>query len=197
MKLFLKIFRMFLILFLIFFRKWCCDDEDDKKTKKTVRKRSKMIQERTKTVRKTETTKFEIICIFTRFLRSCAIIELSTPPPVDLKTQEKKNKKKQSVSQMKDLVMTMNSVQKSSKSELSSRGKRPFKVFSLCLFFPQMVLYYLSWSWRKRRPLSNDEILMTRSFIWDTLCFFLFFLAFLNQGGEVWRALLLRNFWKN
>ena len=93
LKIFLKIFRMFLILFLIFFRKWCCDDEDDKKTKKTVRKRSKMIQERTKTVRKTETTKFEIICIFTRFLRSCAIIELSTPPPVDLKTQEKKTRK--------------------------------------------------------------------------------------------------------
>ena len=36
--------------------------------------------------------------------------------------------KKQSVSQMIDLVMTIDSVQESSKSELSSRGKRPFKV---------------------------------------------------------------------
>ena len=40
---------------------------------------------------------------------------------------------------MIDLVMTINSIQKSSKSELSSRGKRPFKVFSLWLFFPQTV----------------------------------------------------------
>ena len=32
------------------------------------------------------------------------------------------------MSQMIDLVMRINSVQKSSKSELSSRGKRPFKV---------------------------------------------------------------------
>ena len=36
---------------------------------------------------------------------------------------------------MKDLVMTINSVQKSSKSELSSRGKRPFKVFSFFLIY--------------------------------------------------------------
>ena len=32
--------------------------------------------------------------------------------------------------QMIDLVMRINSVQKSSKSDLSSRGKRPFKVFN-------------------------------------------------------------------
>ena len=36
---------------------------------------------------------------------------------------------------MMDLVMRINSVEKSSKSELSSRGKRPFKVFSFSLFF--------------------------------------------------------------
>ena len=36
--------------------------------------------------------------------------------------------KKQSVSQMIDLVMTIKTHTKSSKSELSSRGKRPFKV---------------------------------------------------------------------
>ena len=35
---------------------------------------------------------------------------------------------KQSVSQMIDLVMTMKTHTESSKSELSSRGKRPFKV---------------------------------------------------------------------
>ena len=34
-----------------------------------------------------------------------------------------------------DLVMRINSVQKSSKSELSSRGKSPFKVFSFSRFF--------------------------------------------------------------
>ena len=80
-----------------------------------------------KTVRNTETKTFEITCMFTRFLRSYVIIELSTPPPVDLKRQEK-NRKKQSVSQMKDLVMTIKTSTGSSKSELSSRGKRPFKV---------------------------------------------------------------------
>ena len=41
---------------------------------------------------------------------------------------ERKNAKKRSLSQMIDQVMTINSVQKSSKSELSSWGKRPFKV---------------------------------------------------------------------
>ena len=39
---------------------------------------------------------------------------------------------------MKDFVMTINSVQKSSKSRLSSKGKRPFKVL-VCGFFPQTV----------------------------------------------------------
>ena len=87
---------MFLKLFLIFFSEMMLWRRRRPKNIKKVRKRSKMIQERTKTVRKTETTKFEIICSFTRFLRSCAIIELSTPPPVDLKTQEKKNKKQES-----------------------------------------------------------------------------------------------------
>ena len=47
----------------------------------------------------------------------------------------KKNCEKQGMSQMIDLVMRINSVQKSSKSELSSRGKRPFKVFSFSHFF--------------------------------------------------------------
>ena len=40
---------------------------------------------------------------------------------------ERKNSKR-SLSQMIDQVMTINSVQNSSKSELSSWGKRPFKV---------------------------------------------------------------------
>ena len=47
----------------------------------------------------------------------------------------KKNCEKRSMSQMIDLVMRINSVQKSSKSELSSRGKRPFKVFIYSHFF--------------------------------------------------------------
>ena len=42
---------------------------------------------------------------------------------------EQKNRKNQSVSQTIDQVMTINSVQESSKSELSSGGKRPFKVY--------------------------------------------------------------------
>ena len=41
---------------------------------------------------------------------------------------ERKIRKKRSLFQMIDQVMTINSVQKSSKSELSSWGKRPFKV---------------------------------------------------------------------
>ena len=41
---------------------------------------------------------------------------------------ERKNRKNQSVSQTLDQVMTINSVQESSKSELSSGGRRPFKV---------------------------------------------------------------------
>ena len=43
-------------------------------------------------------------------------------------TTNEKIRKKRSLSQMIDQVMTINSVQKSSKSELSSWGKRPFKV---------------------------------------------------------------------
>ena len=39
-----------------------------------------------------------------------------------------KKAKKQSVSQMIDLVVTIKTHTESSKSELSSRGKRPFKV---------------------------------------------------------------------
>ena len=43
-------------------------------------------------------------------------------------TDEKKNRKIQSVSQTIDLVETIRNLAKSSKSELSSRGKGPFKV---------------------------------------------------------------------
>ena len=46
----------------------------------------------------------------------------------------KKKQKKRSVSKMKVQVVTINSVQESSKSELSSRGKRPFKVFRFYVF---------------------------------------------------------------
>ena len=45
-----------------------------------------------------------------------------TPP------HESKKTKKQSVSQTIDLVVTIQTHTESSKSELSSRGKRPFKV---------------------------------------------------------------------
>ena len=45
------------------------------------------------------------------------------------KGTDKKKRKNQSVSQTIDQVMAINSVQKSSKSELSSRGKHLFKVF--------------------------------------------------------------------
>ena len=41
---------------------------------------------------------------------------------------DEKIRKKRSLPQMIDQVMTINSVQKSSKSELSWWGKRPFKV---------------------------------------------------------------------
>ena len=46
-----------------------------------------------------------------------------------------KNGKKQSVSKMIDLVMTIKTHTESSKSELSSRGKRPFKVSTFCCCF--------------------------------------------------------------
>ena len=54
---------------------------------------------------------------------------------------EKRNER--SVSKMKVQVMTMKTHTESSKSELSSRGKRPFKVFCFCTFFPQAVPIYI------------------------------------------------------
>ena len=58
-----------------------------------------------------------------------------TPPH-----ESNKKRKKRSASKMKVQVVTINSVQESSKSELSSRGKRPFKVFRFShLFRPQAV----------------------------------------------------------
>ena len=42
---------------------------------------------------------------------------------------ERKNSKKRSLSQMIDQVMTIKTSTGSSKTELSSKGKRPFKVF--------------------------------------------------------------------
>ena len=135
MKLFLKIFRMFLKLFLIFFRKWCCDDEDDKKTKKngakTVQNDPRTDQNSPKNGNNKIWNNMHFYEVFEKLRNNRA---LHTSPRWS-KNARKKNKKKQSVSQMKDLVMTMNSVQKSSKSELSSRGKRPFKVLGLWLFF--------------------------------------------------------------
>ena len=60
------------------------------------------------------------------FLRSYVKTELATPHGAD----RTKKQKKRSVSKMKVQVVTISSVQKSSKSELSSKGKRPFKVCS-------------------------------------------------------------------
>ena len=51
--------------------------------------------------------------------------------------RHEKNCEKRNMSQMIDLVMTINSVQESSKSELSSRGKHPLKIQS---FPPVAVL---------------------------------------------------------
>ena len=73
---------------------------------------------------KNETNILKKTCIFTMFLRSCVKTELATPHT----THRKKKQKKQSMSKTKVQVMTINSVQKSSKSELSSRGRRPVKV---------------------------------------------------------------------
>ena len=49
--------------------------------------------------------------------------------------KRRKKRKNRSASKMKDLVVTIHFVQFSSKSELSSGGKRPFKVFSFSHFF--------------------------------------------------------------
>ena len=54
-------------------------------------------------------------------------IDSSTTTTATTTTTEK-NRKKRSVSQMIDQVMTIKTSTGSSKSELSSRGKRPFKV---------------------------------------------------------------------
>ena len=82
--------------------------------------------------RKPETKILKKVCIFMRFSRSRVKTELAT-----LHHTDRKNSKKQSVSKMKVQGVTINSVQESSKSELSSRGKRPFKVFwfYVCVFF--------------------------------------------------------------
>ena len=54
--------------------------------------------------------------------------------------KRRKKRKNRSASKMKDRVVTIHFVQFSSKSELSSGGKRPFKVFSFSHFFwPQAV----------------------------------------------------------
>ena len=50
-------------------------------------------------------------------------------------TTNEKNLKKRSVSQMIDLVMTIPTSTGSSKTELSSRGKHPFKVYIIGLQF--------------------------------------------------------------
>ena len=57
-----------------------------------------------------------------------------TPGRPDIRTAErtdgrKKKRKNQSVSQTIDLIMTIKTSTGSSKTELSSRGKRPFKVY--------------------------------------------------------------------
>ena len=68
----------------------------------------------------------------------------------DFDDDERKHSKRRSLSQMIDQVMTINSVQKSSKSELSSWGKRLFKVLLMhrinmesfhINFFPPMLRF--------------------------------------------------------
>ena len=59
---------------------------------------------------------------------------------VDPTTVGRKNPEKQSASQTTDLVVTINSVQESSKLELSSGGRRPFKVFPI-----DIVMCFLSY----------------------------------------------------
>ena len=63
--------------------------------------------------------------------------------------KRRKKRKNRSASKMKDRVVTIHFVQFSSKSELSSGGKRPFKVFSFSHFFwpqavPAPVLLFIS-----------------------------------------------------
>ena len=52
--------------------------------------------------------------------------------------ERKKSKKKPTLAQTIDQVMTIKTHTESSKTELSSRGKRPFKVWR---FFPKFLIH--------------------------------------------------------
>ena len=65
----------------------------------------------------------------------------------------KQSRKRRSLSQMIDQVMTINSVQKSSKSELSSWGKRPFKVLLI-----RPVNHQSGW------PVDRDPLTTSKNF---------------------------------
>ena len=91
---FRRVLEYFWKCFSIFFENDVVTTKTTKKQKKTGRALSKIFRKRTKTVRKTETTIFEMTCIFTRFLRTYVIIKLSTPLLVDLNRQEKTRKNK-------------------------------------------------------------------------------------------------------
>ena len=72
-----------------------------------------------------------------KFSENCGRVQMRSDALGSQKRAKKRRKKRtnRSVSKMKDRIVTINSVQESSKSELSSRGKRPFKVFRFGLFF--------------------------------------------------------------
>ena len=55
--------------------------------------------------------------------------------------ERKKSKKKPTLSQTIDQVMTIKTHTESSKTELSPRGKRPFKVWRFSQFFSKILMW--------------------------------------------------------
>ena len=79
--------------------------------------------------------------------------DIRTAEQTDGRTDGRKKKEKrtiQSLSQTIDLVMTIRNLAGSSKSELSSRGKRPFKVYDYSAIFSaiysEQALAIATWS---------------------------------------------------
>ena len=96
------------------------------KAKKRRENARKKIEKRPKTHRKMKTKTFVKTCIVSDILEKLRHHRaLHTSPCWSKKEQEKKTK----------CVMTIKTVTGSSKSKLSSWGKRPFKVFGLWRFF--------------------------------------------------------------
>jgi len=85
---------------------------------------------------KSETKGFKIICISIRLLQSYVQIELATPRPT-----HRKKWKKSSASQTIDQVIAIKTHSGSSKSGLSSRGRRPFKVFCFAHLFKPLAVH--------------------------------------------------------